>query len=85
MSVNVRGVGGELRWGYHCAARLRAFSVTGTTLTGTIDTHDDYRVTQRPLVFALPAKGWVWPIDTLQIEGTALTASLTSDEESPHG
>lgn len=75
----IKGAAAELRWGYHRAAALGAWSVTGApgdwTLTATIFDVDDYRVSQRPLYVVTP-NGWTWPVNTLQIADGTLTASI---------
>jgi len=79
--VEIRGADGELRWGYQRAVALRDFHVTreptgGWSLTGTIAHRDDYAVTQGPLVFCIPGRGWRWDVITLQVADSTLTAVL---------
>lgn len=82
MNVTITGVEGQIRWSYHSAAVLRAWTVVSTdtarTLTASVVSQDTYRVSQRPLVFVAPhAKGeWHWPVEELQIQDGALTACL---------
>lgn len=81
--MTITGAQGSVRWGYHRACDLRAWVVTtqddgSLTLSAIVDTSDPFRLSQQPLVFEAPhAQGaWRWPIDSLQIEGVALTARL---------
>jgi hypothetical protein len=85
-SVTVSGVVGSLKWSYHEAATVTAWTVTRAGdawhLTATIGTSDPSRVSQRPLRFVAPhATGaWRWPIQELQISGASLTAVLGPPE-----
>lgn len=86
MGLTVRGVAGELRWGYHLAGTVGAWTVTKEpthwTLSATVDQIDDFTVSQRPLKFvATHAQGaWKWPIDTLEIQGASLVGTLGPPE-----
>lgn len=82
-NVTLNGADGSLRWGYHHAAALGAYTVTkidalSWSLTATVLSSDAFRVSRRPLVFVAPhEKGsWKWPIVSLQIEGAQLSAVL---------
>ena len=87
MSMTITGPQAQLRWGYYQAAQLGSWSVEagpgGGTLTATVVSQDAFRVSQRPLTFVVTRpKGvvWRWPIQTLQIAGTTLTASIGPQE-----
>lgn len=73
-----------VRWGYHIAATLRAWTVSrdeagNLTLSGSLATIDTYRASQRPLVFT--AKGLRWPIvNELQVADGTLSAFLGPKE-----
>ena len=75
----IRGASAELRWGYHKAARLGAWTVQGKpgewAFSAAIVEHDAFKVSQRPLLIVTP-NGWRWVVNTLQITGGALTASI---------
>lgn len=77
---SIRGAAGELRWGYHCAAQLRDIEISGGQLSATVVSSDDYKVSQRPLWFVLTPTAWKWPVESLQIEGATLKASVGSLE-----
>lgn len=87
MAAVFKGHEAGLWWGYHQAASLGAWTVrmdtTGSTLEATVREHEDHRVSQRPLVFEVPRPGtpWRWTVETLQINGSALTATLGPLEE----
>jgi len=79
--LTIHDTDGELRWGYRRVAQLRSLTLerhaeATWTLTATITSKDDYAVSQRPLVFVLPARRWQWDVLTLQIADSTLTASL---------
>ncbi len=76
--VVIQGRAGSVRWGYHSAADLAAWTITNDTLTGTVSTVDEFRVSQRPLIFVVTRVNgdWTWPITTLQIVDRTLTATL---------
>lgn len=91
--VTVRGLTASMRWGYFHVAELSAYTVTKDslgvwTLTATVGHVDAFRVTQRPLVFVAPHLAqagrpsvWCWPVETLQIAGASLTATLGPPEK----
>ncbi len=83
MVNKLSGQRGELRYSYLRAASVSGWSVVTTesghyALTATVTEVDTFRVSQQPIVFVAPhAHGaWRWRVDTLQIEGAVLTASL---------
>jgi len=86
MALTIRGEVGEVRWAYHLVGTLTEWTVTNDagarTLTGTMQTSDTFRLTQQPLVFQAshPHGVWRWPIHSLQMTGTTLTASLGPQE-----
>jgi hypothetical protein len=81
-SLSVSGHEGTIRWGYLPAVvfsgwRLKG-DTNGGTLTAQIVSCDEFRVTQTPLV-AIVSVGradWRWSVTDLQVNGTALTASV---------
>lgn len=81
--VSITGQAGEVRWGYHTAATLASWSVTGgDKLTATIVSSDAFRVSQHPLTFQVRRPSghvWTWAIQSLQIAGTTLQASLAQE------
>jgi hypothetical protein len=85
--VTVSGAEGSVKYGWHTAATLRAWTMAPTeagvlTLSGTLADVNDFAVSQRPLKFA--AKNVEWPIDSLQIAGATLSAVLGPPKESYH-
>lgn len=86
--VSIRGSAGEIRWGYHLAASVGPWSIlaegSGGTLTGTVVSHDTFRVSQQPLTFLVARTDgqapWRWSITGLQIMDGALSASLSPEE-----
>lgn len=78
----VRGPAGEVRWGYHTAATVGPWMITrdagALQLTATVTETNAFRISQRPLVFAVPHSHgvWRWPIVEVLIQDGALTARL---------
>lgn len=85
-TTTMRGHGGEVRWGYHIASTLKSWTLAaepaGGTLTAEVVSHDAYRVSQQPLTFVVPRPHgqWSWPVQSLQITGTSLRATLGPQE-----
>ncbi len=85
-SVRFSGDGGEIKWAYHTAAALGSWSISTdslgrVTLTAKVVSHDNFKASQQPLTFQVPrpsGQAWSWPIETLQINDTSVTATLGS-------
>jgi len=81
-NMTISGVTGSLKWSYHEAGLLGAWTVTTAegvrTLSVTLLKSDAYRVSQRPLVFVASVANAVrrWSVSELQIQGASLTAVL---------
>lgn len=80
--MTITGVEGVLRYGYHVAGTLGAWTITRSggawSLSASIVTTEPVRI-QRPLVFVVQHQHgvWRWPImGELQITGASLTATL---------
>jgi hypothetical protein len=72
-----------ISWAWHTAAICRAWHVHKNdkgqwSLTAQIVRADSFKLQQRPLFFNAPRKGghWCWPVRTVSIGETHLTASL---------
>jgi len=79
-SFTVRGAAAKLVWGYHEAAVLASWEMgPGGTVTAMVVSQNDFNVTQAPLKFVVPhANGqWVYTVNSLQITGQTLTASIS--------
>ena len=81
--MELKGMAAEVRWAYHRAAELGAWTLEsdaqgGGTLSAQIKSHDAFKVSQRPLTFVVPVKSgsWRWEVTTLQITGSSLTATV---------
>jgi len=87
VSVTWRGRDGRIEWGYFDAAVLPEWEFTGNaergTITGRASSLDTYRVSQRPLVFAVtrPKGVWRWQVVTLQIHGPTVSVTVGPCEE----
>lgn len=81
--VTIRGPVGEVRWGYHCAASLGAWSVEDDRLTAKVVHADAFKVSQRPLTFVVNrplGRTWTWNVGSVQIADETLTAVLDPQE-----
>lgn len=87
-ALTFKGAVGRLVWGYHEAASLSSWTFTpdhegGGRLTATVIQQDTFRASQRPLMFTVPrptGEPWRWSVQSLQIAGGALTATLGPQE-----
>ena len=86
MPLTLTGDAAIIRWQYHVAAQVTAWTLTpgdgGLTLSGSLGVANHYRLSQRPLVFVLAQAGTThrWPIQELQITGVSLSATLGPKE-----
>lgn len=79
--ASLRGPSALIKWGYLDAALLGPWSLefdsTGGTLKATAQSTDTFRVSQLPLTFVVPREiPWVWPVESLQIDGFSVTARV---------
>lgn len=78
--IRLKGLAAELRWGgYQKAADLGVWSIDGTTLTAEIVARDAFRLVQTPLSFEVRRHNgarWAWPILSLAVDGSQLTATI---------
>jgi hypothetical protein len=73
----------EIRWGYHCAIKVGAWTVQHGVLTARVLEIDPFRVSQGGLVFVVVRPGgapWRYPVLELAIAGLDLTATLGAKE-----
>lgn len=77
-TVEIKGASAVLKWGYHQAAALESWSISGYVVTATVVERDAFRVTQAPLTFEVPRPNgnWTWSVQSLQITGDTLTARI---------
>lgn len=81
-SVTFGGDAGELRWGYHQAAVLGPWTITGETLTATVVSADAFRTSQPAVTFRVSRSSgvpWEWRIAELNIAGASLRARLIQE------
>jgi len=79
-SFTVSGATALLKWGWHEAAQLSSWTMEpGGRVTAKVISKDDFKVTQAPLTFVVPHSNgqWVYTVNSLQITGTTLTASIS--------
>lgn len=74
------GASGVVRWGYHTAARLGAWTIgeQGTHVRAVLTEVNETAIGQSPLWFEVPVAGstWRWPIRDLAIAGTTVTLTV---------
>ena len=83
-ALTMTGAVGTVMWAYHEAASVSSWSFTpdpegGGRLTATVIQMDAFLVAQQPLTFMVPrptGAPWRWPIQSLQITGSSLSARL---------
>lgn len=86
--VTITGPAGLVQWGYYTAAQLGPWSLTaelgGGTLTATVVSVDDFRLSQLPLTFVVPrptGPEWTWPLIRCSIAGQTFTAEVGPSKE----
>jgi len=79
----ITGPSAELRYGYHCAARLGSWTLTkddaGFLLTAPVLSSTLW-VSQRPLRL-ITSNGWRWPVESLETLGASCVARLGPKEK----
>lgn len=81
-SFKVQGVQGQICWGYLPAVVFGPWTYEGHGKTGTLTAQvvssHEFRLKQKPLEAIVPVgrAEWRWSVNTLQISGTELVASL---------
>ncbi len=73
------GAEAVIKWGYHEAAVLGKWTMSGGTVTAKVISVDEAMTSQQPLTFRVyreSAAPWVWPVDSLYIVGDELSAKL---------
>ena len=86
-SCTIQGTSGVIKWAWHDAATLGAWTLTtrdtGGDLTATVTSSDDYTLTQPALTFCVTRQNgitWKWPVNTLFIADGTMHASLGPQE-----
>jgi len=80
--VVMRGAAGEVRWSYHRAAELGAWTLEGDQLSARLLTSDTFRLSQSPLTFVVPRPqgAWHWLIERVAVSDHSLTATVRQEE-----
>ena len=81
-TITIRGAAAKLVWGYHQAAVLGSWEMDGPTVTAKVISHDAFKVSQQPLTFVVQRPTghlWTWRVQSLQITGTTLSASISQE------
>jgi lipocalin len=85
--ITLRGQRGEISYGFRRAAALRSWVIMRDpesrqwTLAAGVDRADTFQLSRRPLQFtapryAKPAGVWCFDVQTLDVRGDTLTATL---------
>ena len=94
MGLALRGEAAEVRWSYHVAAHLGAWTLTVDRANGTTPRRREFRarvqtvqpwaIRQRPLmlVVARPGQAWAWPILRCTVDDEIFVAELGAKEGS---
>jgi hypothetical protein len=78
-TIVVSGDGGTVRWGYHVAATLGAWTFDGAVVQAQVDSYDPVRVTQSGLTFEVQQMNrppMVRPVIWIQVTDGAATLRL---------
>ena len=73
----------EIRWGYHSAIALGAWTIASGVLTARVLELHPWRVTQPGLSFVVGRPGgspWIWPVLAITIADDVVTATLGPKE-----
>lgn len=85
----IRGVVGQVKWGYHNAAAIDGYTVSRDkatkrfSLVGTVVLSDSFKLKQKPLRFVAPfvtkdgkPSAWEWLITEFELQGGVMRARL---------
>ena len=96
MGLALRGESAEVRWSYHVAALLGAWTLTVDRANGTTPRRREFRarvqtvqpwaIRQRPLTLVVvrPGQVWAWPILRCTLEDDTFVAELGAKEGDAH-
>ena len=87
-AITLRGKRGEINYGFRLAASLSSWVISRDaesrqwTLAASVDRADTFQLSRRPLQFtahryAKPAGVWAFDVQTLDLKGETLTATLS--------
>lgn len=86
-TLNIKGRDAAIRWGYHTAATLTAYEMTGTgataTVTATVVSADHFKLSQQGLTFRILRQHgphWDYAVHSLHIAGQTVTATVSLQE-----
>ncbi len=83
-SVTATGTSGQIRWSYLPALTFGSWRYVGSGSTGTLTSaqvldHDEFRLTQQPLVVVVPMgrAEWRWSVESVQLSGDTVTMQVS--------
>lgn len=87
-AIVLRGVAAEVRWGYHKAATLAAWSIEHTSdgggiVSAAVISTNPVQLSQTPLSFIVKrpnGKQWIWPVMSSECADGTFTATLGRPE-----
>lgn len=80
--ITLRGEAAGIRWGYHHAADLGAWSVENGHLSASVRSVDAFRLTQQPLSFVVirpTGARWEWRLRDVVVTGDTVHAQLVEE------
>ena len=82
--ITIKGEGAEVRWSYHKAATLGAWTLSGDKLTATIASSDPFKLAQTPLTFVVrwpQGHTWNYWLHEATTHGSSFTATVVHQEQ----
>ena len=86
-TLTIRGREALLRWGYHTAATLAAYEMTGTgataTVTAKVVSADNFKLQQQGLTFRIPRQNgphWDYAVQSLHVADATVTVTVFLQE-----
>ena len=81
-SITLRGTSGDIRYVYHRAAVVGAWTIESGHLRATLLSHDAFHLSQQPLSFTVyrpHGVTWTWRLADVSVTGTELHGTITED------
>lgn len=80
--IVMKGTAASIRWSYHLAAALGAWTIEGDYLSARLLSHDAFKLSQQPLTFVVTRannKPWVYALDGLTVLDGQITATIRQE------
>lgn len=82
-SITLRGTSGDIRYVYHRAASVGAWTIEGGCLRASLLSHEPYRLSQQPLTFTVYRPNgvtWTWGLRDVTVTGAELNGTIVEDK-----